>query len=180
MKRLAFVPVGVLAVLLGACTMSTTSRSVTTGTPGTAGTVTTSTTPAAAVGSTANPVPFGKTADVDGWTVQVISVTPEAEDSLLHTPPPAGWVYEVYNVQATRTAADPQTAIVLNPRLLGASAVERGPSDTPSCYGGSPANNTVHQGGTVQDSTCVSLTTADAAHFILGVGEPDTTWFAVS
>jgi len=159
--------------------MSTTSPSVTTGTPGTASTVTTTTAKAAAVGSTANPVPFGKTASVDGWTVQVLSVTPEAQDSLLHTAPPAGWVYEVYSLQVTRTDAEPMSAVGLNARLLGASAVERGPGNTPDCYGGNPNNATVHQGGTIQNSTCVSLTTTDAAHFILGVGEP-ATWFAVS
>ena len=135
---------------------------------------------AKATGKTpSSPLPLGTYANIEGWKVKVISVVPEAEDSLLHTPPPKGYVFEVYTIQGIRTSSTPSSIIPLNPELLGTLHVTRGPGQSPDCYGGSPDNATAYKGGVITDSTCVSMTTADASNFVLGMGEDPTIWFAV-
>lgn len=125
-----------------------------------------------------NPIPFGSAGSVDGWTVKVLSLTTTPTDSLTGQPPPAGYVFEVYNLQTTRTATDPAEPIMLVPRLLGPSNAERSSISDPMCFGGKPYNDQVHQGGTVTSGGCISVPAADAGHLVLGVGMLSQTWFA--
>ena len=176
-KRL--IAIGAVVLALAGCTATVSSIGPTTTVRVTATTAATT----SALGTPTNPVPFGKTASVDGWTVEVLSVTPEAQDSLLHTPAPAEYVLEVYTLQLTRTAVDPANPAGLMPRLLGTSGVKRSAGTTPNCYRATPSNTAVHQGGTIQESGCISMSTSDvdAVYFVLGVGEDSPrTWFAAS
>lgn len=129
--------------------------------------------------SLSSPIPLGSFGNVDGWHVKVISVAPEAEDTLLHTPPPAGWVFEVYTIQGTWTGPQPMSIIELNPGLVGASHVSRGPGQTPDCYGGMPDNSQAYKGGTLTDGTCISVKSTDAAgKLVMVMGELHPTYFA--
>jgi hypothetical protein len=108
----------------------------------------------------------------------VVSVTTEATLPFTNTPPPAGYQFVVYTIQAIRQAADPQSPILLNPRLLGSSKAERGAATAPTCIGGAPDNDQVNEGGTVNYSACIAMPTGDVrSDLLLGVGSVNTKWF---
>jgi hypothetical protein len=129
--------------------------------------------------SPSSPVPFGKTASVDGWTVRVVSVVPESTDPNVGKPP-KGYLFEIYTLRDTRTAATPDSPIDLDPVLLGPTHAVRSVDSTPMCWGGNPYNDQVYKGGTVEDSACISVPVADASGLLVGVGglEGNSTWFA--
>lgn len=161
-------------------TAGTTSTTRAVSLPTTPQVTTPATTAAAATGSVTNPVPFGSVGSVTGWKVKVISVAAEGTDTLTSQPPPAGYQFVVYTIQATRTGSDPEAAFELDPVLL-ANQVERGVDTSPTCYGGSPDNDQVMTGGTVSTSDCISV--PSGAGLLLGVsgdGFTDSrTWFAI-
>lgn len=137
--------------------------------------------PAANDGSTpGQAISFGRTVEVSGWKVRVLSVKPEASEPFVHTRPPAGYLYEIYTIRATRTGATPESPIDLNPVLVGPTKDQRGAGTTPSCIGGTPYNDQVDQGGTVRDSACISIPTDDVKGLTLGVGLVGQTWFATA
>jgi len=133
------------------------------------------------VGVRSNPVPFGQSANVDGWTVKVISVNPEATDSL-EGAPPAGTLFEVFTLQVTNTSttpAAPSTSLISD--LVGSSNVSHSVITNPMCYGGSPDNDNVYQGGTVQFGACISVPSG-VTNLELNVSDllgTNTTWFAI-
>jgi hypothetical protein len=131
--------------------------------------------------SRTNPVLFGKTADVDGWTVKVISVTPERSD-LLDGPPPAGTLFEVFSLQVTNTSstpAAPSTSLLSD--LVGSNNVSYSVISDPMCYGGSPDNDNVYKGGTVSFGACISIPTADKSLLLNVSGfSSGSTWFATT
>jgi hypothetical protein len=165
---------GVTALLAAACSSS---PSATSGNTPTTAASTTSTT-AAADGSETNPIPFGQTGDVDGWKVKVISVASEAAEPFTSTPPPEGYAFMVFTLEVTRTDSKPESPVLLTPKLLGPSKAERGLATTPFCLGGTPYNDQVHQGGTVQTGGCISVPTSDVGHLVMGVGFINDKWFA--
>lgn len=125
-------------------------------------------------------IPFGHSAAVEGWKVKVVRVVPEARDSILHTRPPAGYLYEVYTIQATRTASSPESPILLVPVLVGRTKDQRSVDTKPMCNGGTPYNDKVDKGGTVRDSACISIPKNDTVRLALGVGLISQVWFATS
>jgi hypothetical protein len=129
--------------------------------------------------SPSSPVPFGKTASVDGWTVKVLSVAPESTDPNVGKPP-KGYLFEIDTLQVTRTAATPDSPIDLDPELLGPTHAVRSVDSSPMCWGGNPYNDQVYKGGTVMTSDCISVPVADASGLVVGVGdlEGNPTWFA--
>ena len=128
--------------------------------------------------SPSSPIPFGQSGNVDGWTVKVISLTSEPTNSLSHEPPPTGYAFMVYTLQTTRTDSKPESPILLTPKLLGPSKAERSAISTPICFGGTPYNDQVHQGGTVTTGACISVKSTDVGHLVMGVGFIHQTWFA--
>jgi hypothetical protein len=138
---------------------------------------TTTTTPNGS--SPSSPVPFGKTASVDGWTVRVVSVAPESTDPNVGKPP-KGYLFEIDTLQVTRTAATPDSPIDLDPELLGPTHAVRSVDSSPMCWGGNPYNDQVYKGGTVMTSDCISVPVADASGLVVGIGdlEGNPTWFA--
>ena len=124
-----------------------------------------------------SPIPFGKTASVSGWTVKVISLTSQPTNGGSE-PPPAGYTFLVYTLQTTRTDSNPESPILLTPKLLGPSKAERSAISSPICLGGTPYNDQVHQGGTVMTGGCISVKTSDVGHLVMGVGLFHQTWFA--
>lgn len=159
-----------------------TTVSATTSTPATVPvTTTTVAKPKADGDSPTSPVPFGQPGTVDGWTVKVVSVTPEAKDTLTGDAAPAGYVFEIDTLQTTRTSSEAESPILLNPVLLAAQA-ERSVDTDPMCFGGTPYNDQVLKGGTVVTSDCISVPTADVSSLVLGVQGDDftssRTWFA--
>ncbi len=128
--------------------------------------------------SPSSPIAFGQSGNVDGWTVKVTSFTSEPTDSLTHEPPPAGYAFMDYTLQTTRTDSKPEAPILLTPKLLGPSKAERSAISSPSCFGGTPYNDQVHQGGTVTTGACISVKSSDVGNLVIGVGLFDQKWFA--
>lgn len=152
-------------------------RTVTTAT--TSPTTTATTTPKS-VGSVGEPIPLGTVHNVEGWDVKVVSVVAVPVDDVSGASAPAGFVFKQYTLNATRTDDQPDTPYTLNPRLLGASHVERGAGDQPICLSNAGGIDAVHKGGTVVFKACISVTASDAAQrSVLGLGLFHTTWFAI-
>jgi len=130
--------------------------------------------------SRSNPVPVGHTANVSGWTVKVVSVTPETSD--ISGPIPAGTNFDVYNLQVTNTTstpAAPSTTLLVD--LVGANSVSYSVDSNPLCYGGTPDNDNVYQGGTVSFGGCISLP-SNVTGLELNVSTISSTnpvWFAI-
>jgi hypothetical protein len=156
-------------------TTTVTSSAATTSTP----TTNTSTTSAAKGKSPSDPIPFGSTGSIEGWTVKVVSLVTEPADKVYVKPAEAaGYAFEVYTLEVTRTAAEAQSPILLTPKLLGPSKTERSSIASPVCLGGEPYNDKVHQGGTAKTGGCISVPASDVGHLLLGVGFSGEIWFA--
>ena len=149
-----------------------------TATPNGTATPTTNTSP---LGSTrTNPVPFGQTATVAGWTVKVISVAPETTDPSVGAPP-AGTVFEVFTLQVTNTSATPAApSLSLISDLVGSTNVSYSVDTSPLCYGGTPDNDNVYQGGTVQFGACISVPSSVTGLLlnVSGFLSTNSVWFA--
>lgn len=173
----------VIAVVAGSSkkSPSTTATTTTVATGSHSPASSTTTTAASGNGSSpSSPIPLGQSANVEGWKVKVVSVTPEATDPVTGGPPPAGYLFEVFTLQTTRTDSSPESPIILDPVLVGPTKDQRGADSNPQCYGGTPYNDEVDQGGTVQTSACISIPTNDTTGLALGVGIVNQTWFATS
>jgi hypothetical protein len=146
-----------------------------------ASTVAPAVTPTAAMGdSRSAPVPFGHTANVDGWNVKVVSVTPEATDPLTGKPP-AGTTFYVFTLQVTNTSSTPAApSLSLISDLVGSNNVSYSVVTQPGCYGGNPDNDNVYKGGTVKFGACISVPSnvADLLLNVSGFISPNPTWFA--
>jgi hypothetical protein len=129
----------------------------------------TTTTKAPAKGNNlSNPYPFGSTVAIPGgWNVKVVSVTPEANDPVAGAPP-AGFTFMVVTLQLTRTGTDPMSAVSVIGSLV-ANNVERSVNSQPNCYGGTPDNNNVYQGGTTNTGDCISVPTSSVPTLVLSV-----------
>jgi hypothetical protein len=140
---------------------------------------TTTTAPSGNGSSPSRPVPFGKTASVDGWTVKLVSVTPESTDPRAGKPP-KGYLFEIDTLQVTRTAATPSSPIGLDPELVGLTHAVRKAGTSPRCWGVNSYNYQVDKGRTVKTSDCISVPVADASGLAVGVGGlvGNPTWFA--
>jgi hypothetical protein len=131
--------------------------------------------------SAAHPVPLGGTANVDGWKIKVLSVAPEGADPALLTTVPAGFVWEVYSLQMTRTSSTVATPAGEIVEMQGASKTLRNVNSTPDCYGGSPGNDDVPKGSTVDAGACTSVTASDAAgKLVLYIGDAQHVWMAAN
>jgi hypothetical protein len=128
--------------------------------------------------SPSSPIPFGQTASVEGWNVKVISVAPEATDPALLKPPPAGYLFEVVTLKTTRTGSTAESPIELSAALLGPSKAQRSVDTNPMCFGGTPYNDLVEKGGTVDDGYCISIPKNDTKGLVLGLGTLSQLWFA--
>jgi hypothetical protein len=129
--------------------------------------------------SRSDPVPFGKTATVDGWTVRVMSVAPEATDPV-NGAPPAGTTFYVFTLQVTNTSSTPAApSLSLLSDLVGSTNVSYSVVTAPMCYGGNPDNDLVYKGGTVDFGACIAApsTARDLLLNVSGLGS-DSTWFA--
>jgi hypothetical protein len=177
-KKKRFIFSGIIVLLIVIIVVSSGTKKTTTSTASGSTASGSTAQPLATSGSSpSSPVPLGQTASVEGWTVKVISVAPEATDTATGGPPPAGYLFEVYTIQATRTDSSPESPIVLDPVLVGSTKVQRGADTNPMCYGGTPYNDQVDQGGTAQDSACISVPATDTG-LVLGLGVVSQTWFA--
>lgn len=133
--------------------------------------------------SLTHPVPFGKSLTIDGWRVKVISVAVETNFATEMSPPPAGYNYMVYSLQYTLLSGKPNSPVfAFTDVLVGSTKVQRGVDTDPMCDGGSPYNNDVDKGGTVQSGACISVPVNDTG-LVLGesplLSLSDTTyWFA--
>jgi hypothetical protein len=128
-----------------------------------------------------NPVPFGQLGRVGGWDVRVISIGTLERDGFDRAPP-AAFAFVLLTIEATRIDAEPESALFLASQLLGPSRVERGAMSNPNCFAGSPSSDTVHQGGTVRSSQCISVLASDINALVAKIGGLDLTelWFATS
>jgi hypothetical protein len=169
--------VGLLAIPLAAgCGAAISTNSSSNSATTTAGTPT-----AAPVlgNSRMHPVPLGQTADVDGWTVKVISVAPEKTDSI-DGAPPTGTSFEVFTLQVTNTASTPAApSLSLISDLVGSDNVAYSVDSDPMCYGGSPDNDNVYQHGTVEFGACISVP-SEVTGLLLNVSgfiSDSSTWF---
>jgi hypothetical protein len=179
-RGLAFV--GVTVPALVGCGGTTTANngnapSATAATP----TPTAAATPTAPMGdSRSSPVPFGQTANVDGWNVKVVSVTPEATDPLNGKPPP-GTTFYVFTLQVTNTSTTPAApSLSLISDLVGSTNVSYSVDSGPMCYGGNPDNDDVYKGGTVKFGACISVP-SNVTNLLLNVSgfiSANPTWFA--
>lgn len=190
------VPVGIVALAIGlsACGGGHTTPSAVSSVPATqasqlaptsvATTVAPATTTPTKVGTRSNPVPLGEAYPVTengapGWTVKVISVTPEASDPVAGAPP-AGYLFDIVSYQLTRTGSTPEAPIQVLGDLI-ANNVARSVDTTPICYGGTPDNDDVYQNGTVNTSDCISVPAVDQSSLVLSVTADfglKTTYFA--
>jgi Ca2+-binding RTX toxin-like protein len=128
------------------------------------------------------PFPLGVAAPtVDGWDLQVVSFVPDATASGLNdyefsSPPPAGEVFSVVRVRATRTApaADTFDGSFRLGAVGRAGVVDR--TFESSCSGVIPdpiSNDGVLTGGTIEGNVCWSMPSNQAGSLVL-VDEPST------
>jgi hypothetical protein len=134
-----------------------------------------------------SPLPLGTSASLNGFTVKVISVSPEAiEPNYMGDPSPdgnndavpAGYVAETYVVQDTNTGTAPASvplsgSFLATNHLVYNSATPR-PGGYSECYANAPAvpyNNQVYPGGTTTDGGCVLVPTAEATGLVMVIGE---------
>ncbi len=134
----------------------------------------------AASNSPAKPTPFGQSQNVAGWNLRLLSLTPVPPG----TPegPPPGYDFEVYSIQATRTAATPASpSAALSVSLVGPSKMVRNSASTPTCHAGATNTSQILQGGTTAVNGCISVTVADGSDLLMsvnGAGSPTPVWFA--
>lgn len=173
--------VGVTVPVLAGCGGTTTANNGNAPSATATPTSTAAATPTAPMGdSRSSPVPFGQTANVDGWNVKVVSVTPEATDPL-NGKPPAGTTFYVFTLQVTNTSTTPAApSLSLLSDLVGSTNVSYSVDSGPTCYGGNPDNDDVYKGGTVKFGACISVP-SNVTHLLLNVSgflSPNPTWFA--
>jgi hypothetical protein len=131
-----------------------------------------------------HPVPFGDSVAIDGWKVKFVSLAPFVPGEF-ESGPPAGYQFLVYVLQVTRTAKTPDSPVdSLTEVLVGSTKDQRGVDTDPICFGGTPYNNDVDQGGTVPDGDCISVPVNDTG-LVLGVSPifsltNETVWFATT
>lgn len=131
------------------------------------------------LGTRANPIPMGETVQLDDeWEVTVLSVEPDATDSILAAdsfaePPAAGHQFFVATVRVTYIGETSEEFYGWNLRTVGQSAVSYDQFDN-SCGWSVPnelPSNELFTGGTIEGNLCWSIDSADADSLVLYDGD---------
>jgi hypothetical protein len=136
--------------------------------------------PAPALGTRANPFPFGVPVSLtNGWTVAATGYQPDATASVLaknifNRPPAAGHQFAIANIHAVYTGTgSSQLGFALRFQAVGASSVAYGAPFAGDDCGVIPGVDesidfrSVFTGGAVDGSVCWSIASADADSLLL-------------
>ena len=122
-----------------------------------------------------DPLPFGATAKVGDWQMQVLSTTPDATAEVLsqntsNTPPAAGRQFYIARLQATYVGTTSASFGDLDPEAVGPSAVAYTTfSDSCGVIPDPISANDVFPNGTVVGNVCWSVRSGDAAALLMYV-----------
>ena len=132
-----------------------------------------------ALGTRANPIPMGEAVQLDDdWELTVLSVEPDATDSILAEdsfadPPASGHQFFVATVRVTYIGETSEEFYGWNLRTVGQSAVSYDQFDN-SCGWSVPnelPSNELFTGGTIEGNLCWSIDSADADSLVLYDGD---------